>query len=93
MTMSERERRALQEIADATTASDAALVRRLNAPVAGRLDPVVRWAVRAFSAVVVTLLLWGLLLGDESLLAGAGLVLVTFPVVVWCMSHARRLST
>jgi DUF3040 family protein len=93
VTLNERERKILQEIADATMARDAALARKLSAPMAGRSDPVVRWAVRAFSAVVMTLLVGGLVRGDESLLAGAGLVLVTFPMVVWFMSQARQLGT
>jgi hypothetical protein len=93
MTLSERERRALQEIADATMASDAALVRRLRAQAPRRFDPMTRWVVRAFAAVVVTLFVGGLVLGDESLLAGAGLVLVMSPVTVWCTASARRLNT
>jgi hypothetical protein len=90
--LSEWERKALQEIADATVATDATLVHRLTAPSAGRADQVARRAALAFAGVVLALLTWGLVLADKALLAGAALVLVTFPGIVWIMARARRVG-
>jgi Protein of unknown function (DUF3040) len=92
MALNERERRALQEIAAATAATDPALVRRLTAPPL-RYDPVSRRAAFAFAAVVLALFGWGLVLADEALLTGAALVLATSFPVVWIMARARRLAT
>ena len=89
MAMNEWERRALQEIADAMAATDAALVRRLTAPPV-RYDPVPRRAAFAFAGVVLALFGWGLVLGDESLLLGTVLVLATFPPALWITAQARK---
>ena len=89
MALNERERRALQEIADAMAVTDAALVRRLTAPPV-RYDPVPRRATFAFAGVVLALFGWGLLLGDAALLSGAILVLATFPAAVWITARARK---
>jgi hypothetical protein len=78
MALNERERRALQEIADAMAATDPAFVRRLTAPPA-RYDPVIRWAAFAFAGVVLALFGWGLVLAEEALLTAAVLVFATFP--------------
>ena len=89
MAMNERERWALQEIADAMAVTDAALVRRLTAPPV-RYDPVPRRAAFAFAGVVLALFGWGLALGDETLLSGAVLVLATSPPAVWITARARQ---
>jgi Protein of unknown function (DUF3040) len=91
--LSEWERRALREIADATIATDAALVHKLTASTVGRVDQVARRAAWVFAGVVLALLTWGMILADKALLAGAALVLVTFPGIVWIMARARRVGT
>jgi hypothetical protein len=91
MALTDRERRALQEISDAMAATDPAFVRRLTAsPVHD--DPTIRRAGFAFTGVVMALLGWGLLLADEALLTGAMLVLTTFPPTLWITARARRLT-
>ena len=92
MALNERERKALQEIADAITTTDPALARRLTAPPAC-YDPVISRAAFMFTGVVLALFGWGLVLADEALLTGAVLVLATFPPTLWITARARRRAT
>lgn len=81
MSLTGRERRAWQAIAGELHAQDPALAELLSASSKSVECVVVRRTAWAFVWVSALMLVLGLLLGDLSLMAAGGLLLICFPLV------------